>query len=304
MQTTTCYSVEMHCWTESLALVSAVTTRKWNSTHVPPSLPHRSQLISVFKPHLNLKRSHPHPQSSPFTHALLGEGKDWRTALYFVRVRVTVRGALMLCSSGGQLITLVWGLMTGHHQPALCCCQEPFTPSSFSPNGTSESIKTIITANPIESKEIILGGQRKHGWGVWIFLSREQLDVHLARQPITVSIFCICLVWIHWWSQQGFLRRCKGGRSLEMNRPLFEHADPVFWSHLGGCLVGNRNLCLSVLDGVQTLSTTMFLLPPWLNEPLSASTQYLFSEDLHCASERSIAGLCVFERLSALLQDS
>lgn len=45
----------------------------------------------------------------------------------------------------------------GHHHPALCCCQEPFTPSSSLPNGTSESIKTIITANPTESKEIILG---------------------------------------------------------------------------------------------------------------------------------------------------
>lgn len=77
-------------------------------------------------------------------------------------------------------------------------------PSISSPNGTSKSIKTIITANSTESKEIILGHQRKHGLGVWIYLSREQLDVHLARQPITVSIFCICLVWIHWWPQQGF----------------------------------------------------------------------------------------------------
>lgn len=263
---------------------------------------HRSQLISFFKPPLNLKHHHPHPQSSAFTHTLLGEGKDWKTALYFVHVRVTVRGALELCSSGGQLITLVWGLVTGHHQPALCCCQEPFTPSSSSPNGTSESIKTIITANPTESKEIILGGHGKHGWGVWIYLSSEWLDVHLASQLITV--FCLCLVWIHWWSQQGFLQRCKGDRSLEMNWPLFEHTDTAFWSllvGLGDCLVGNRNLCLAVLDWIPTLSTTMFLLPPWLNEPLSASTQYLFSEDLHCAFERSIAGQCVFERLSALL---
>ena len=98
---------------------------------------------------------------------------------------------LWLCSSGGQLITPVWGLVTGYHQPALCCCQEPFTPSSSSANGTSESIKTIITANPTESKEIILGGQGKHGWSISIYLSRECLDVHLAPQPITVAIFCI-----------------------------------------------------------------------------------------------------------------
>lgn len=134
----------------------------------PSFSPHRSRLISFVRPHLNLKRCHPHPRSSAFPHALLGEWKCWKTALYFVHVRVTVRGALVLCCSGGQLITLVWGLVTGHHHPALCCCQEPFTPSSSSPNGTSESIKTIITANPAESKEIILGGQGKHSWGVWI----------------------------------------------------------------------------------------------------------------------------------------
>lgn len=121
---------------------------------------------------------------------------------------------LALCRSSGQLITLVWGLVTGHHHPALCCCQEPFTPSSFSPNGTSESIKTIITANPTESKEIILGGQRKHGWGVWIYLSGERVDVHLARQPITVSIVCICLVWIHWRSQQGFFFPFRDAKEL------------------------------------------------------------------------------------------
>lgn len=180
---------------------------------------------------------------------------------------------LALCRSSGQLITLVWGLVTGHHHPALCCCQEPFTPSSFSPNGTSESIKTIITANPTESKEIILGGQRKHGWGVWIYLSGERVDVHLARQPITVSIVCICLVWIHWRSQQGFffpLQRCEGAAHCSQMQIL--HFDLSWWAP-AACLVGNRNLCLAVLDGLQTLSTTMFLLPPWLNEPLSASTR-------------------------------
>lgn len=72
---------------------------------------------------------------------------------YILSMYVSLSGeALVLCSSGGQLITLVWGLVTGHHQPALCCCQEPFTPSISSANGTSESIKTIITANPTESK--------------------------------------------------------------------------------------------------------------------------------------------------------
>ena len=111
----------------------------------------------------------------------------------------------MICCSGGQLITFVWGLLTGHHQLALCCCHEPFNPSSSSPNGTSESIKTIISANSTESKEIILGHQGKHDWSFWIYLSRELLDVHLARQPIMASIFCIYLVWIHWCSQQGFI---------------------------------------------------------------------------------------------------
>lgn len=48
------------------------------------------------------------------------------------------------------------------------------------------------------------------------------------------------------------------------------------------------------------LSTTMFSLPPRLNEPLSTSTQYLLSEDLHCVFRRSIAGQCVFERLFCL----
>lgn len=226
-----------------------------------------------------------------------------KAAAYFAHVRI--RRPLVLCCTGGQLITLVWGLMTAHHQLPLCCCQEPFTPSSSSPNGTSESIKTIITANPPESKEIILDCQGKHGWGVWLYRTRDLLDMHLARQAITILIFRICLVRMPCWSQQGFLRRSR--YSLSLNWSLCEDSDPAFWSLLVGvgcCLVGNRNLCLTVLDGVQTLSASMFLLPPWLNEPLSVATQYLLGEDLHCASEGSIAGQCVFERLSALPQDS
>lgn len=159
------------------------------------------------------KHRHPHLQQSNVIPALLDENED---SIDFVHVCITVMEALVLCCSGGQLINLVWGLVMGHHQPALCCCQEPFTPSISSPNGTSKSIKTIITANSTESKEIILGHQRKHGLGVWIYLSREQLDVHLARQPITVSIFCICLVWIHWWPQQGFF---SGESQLPHNEP-------------------------------------------------------------------------------------
>lgn len=229
----------MHSWIQSLVPVPAITARKGNSTHVSPSFSLRSQLISSFELPLNLKNCHSHSQSSALTHALLEEGKDWRTALYFVHVHVTVRGALVFSSSGGQLITLVWGLVTGHHQPAVCCCQEPFTPSISSPNGTSESIKTIITANPTERKEIIFGGQVKHGWGVWIYLYRERLDVHLARKPITVPIFCMCLVWLHWWLHQGLaskglLHRYTGNCSLTMNWQLFEHADPAFWSLLVG----------------------------------------------------------------------
>lgn len=136
--------------------------------------------------------------------ALLGDGTDGGTAVYFERARVG--GALVLCCSGGQLITQVWGLVTGHHHPALCCCQEPFTPSSSAPNGTSESIKTIITANPTESGEIILACRCKHGWRVWIYLTGDLLDMLLAGQPIIVSAFCICLVWIHRWLRWGFLR--------------------------------------------------------------------------------------------------
>lgn len=126
----------------------------------------------------------------------------------------------------------------GHHPRALCSCQEPFTPSRFSPNGTSESIKTIITAIP-ESEEIILGCQGKHGKGVWSYLVRNLLDMHLGRQAITASISCeffffFFVVWIFCWllhqtrSQPTIVQRC-GWRILIA---------------LGGLLVGNRNLCL------------------------------------------------------------
>lgn len=76
------------------------------------------------------------------------------------------------------------------------------------------------------------------------------------------------------------------------------HFDRSWWAP------GGKKKSMSVLDEAQTLSTTVFLLPPYLNEPVSGSTQYLFSIDLHCVSIRSIAGQCVFERISALLQDS
>lgn len=138
------------------------------------------------------------------------------------------RGGLALCSIGGQLIIPVWGRVAGRHHPALCCCQESFTPSSASPNGTSESIKTIITASP-ESKGIILGCQGKHISGVWSYLLKDLLDMHLARQPIMALIFCICVVWMQCWLQQSCL------------------ADPALWSLLAGfscCLVRTRNLCL------------------------------------------------------------
>lgn len=104
------------------------------------------------------KHHHPHLQQSNVIPALLDENED---SIDFVHVCITVMEALVLCCSGGQLITLVWGLVMGHHQPALCCCQEPFTPSISSPNGTSKSIKTIITANSTESKEIIFRSSKK-----------------------------------------------------------------------------------------------------------------------------------------------
>lgn len=141
--------------------------------------------------------------------------------------------------SGGQLITQVWDLVTGHHHPALCCCQEPFTPSSSLPNGTSESIKTIITANPTQSKEIILACRSKHGRGVWVYLSGDLLDMHSAGQGISVWILRICLVWMNGWLQEGF-------------SPLSHKGWPSRWAFFF-CLVGNRNLWLPMLDGVQTL---------------------------------------------------
>lgn len=119
---------------------------------------------------------------------------------------------------------------------ALCSCQEPFTPSSSSPNGTSESIKTIITAIP-ESREIILGCQRKVGKGIWSYLVRDLLDVHLARQPITAEIFCVfpglntllIAAELHRTrSQPTIVRGCRWCILIS----------------LGGLLVGNRNLCL------------------------------------------------------------
>ena len=83
----------MHHGIHSLVPVSAITTRKGNSAREPPSFFFRSQLISSFEPPLNIKNCHSHSQSFALTHALLEEGKDWRAALYFVRVRVTVRGS-------------------------------------------------------------------------------------------------------------------------------------------------------------------------------------------------------------------
>lgn len=193
-----------------------------------------------------------------------------------------------------KLITLVWGLVMGHHHLALCCCQEPFTPSSSSPNGTSESIKTIITANPTESKEIILGVKENMAG-----MSGHLLDMHLARQPITVSIFSICLVLLNLapratraWLWTG----CCLGRQIL-------HADLSWWAWAVVWWTTEIYVWLCWIE-VQTLSTTVFFLPLRLNEPLSVSTQYLFSEDLHCASKRSMAGQCVFEKLSALPPDS
>lgn len=113
--------------------------------------------------------------------------------VYFVHARV--KGGLALCSIGGQLIIPVWGRVAGRHHPALCCCQESFTRSSSSPNGTSESIKTIITASP-ESKEIILGCQEKHSSSVWSYLLKDLLDMHspdnLLRPWYSVFVLCEC----------------------------------------------------------------------------------------------------------------
>lgn len=197
-----------------------------------------------FRPYLN-RRWHcsDGPHSSP-----LWEGKDWMTAVYFAQAHI--RRALRLCWSGGRLITPVWGLVEdiigGLHS-----CQELFTPSSFSPNGTSESIKTIITAIP-ESKEIILGCQRKHGKVVWSYLVRNLLDVHLARQPITASIFCGGV----FSGADTLLIAAEPLSTSHCWRMQMVHFDLSWWAPVG------KQKSMSVLDEVQTLSTTMFSLPP------------------------------------------
>lgn len=196
------------------------------------------------------------------------------------------RRAVVPRCSGGQLITQVWDLVTGHHHPALRCCQEPFTPSSSLPNGTSESIKTIITANPTQSKEIILACRSKHGRGVWVYLSGDLLDMHSAGQGISVWILRICLVWMNGWLQEGF-------------SPRSHKVWPSRWAFFFVWLETEIYDCRCWME-CRPLSTTMFALPPRLNEPLSTSTQYLLSEDLHCVFRRSIAGQCVFERLFCL----
>lgn len=139
----------------------------------------------------------------------------------------------------------------GHHPRALSSCQEPFTPSRFSPNGTSESIKTIITAIP-ESKEIILGCQGKHGKGVWSYLVRNLLDMHLARQPITALISRVFFFF--------FLNTLLIAASDSLSTNHCSRMQVVHLIALGGLLVGNKSM--SVLDEVQTLSTIVFLLPP------------------------------------------
>lgn len=196
--------------------------------------------------------------------------------------------------SAGQLITQVWDLVTGHHHPALCCCQEPFTPSSSLPNGTSESIKTIITANPTQSREIIFACRSKHGRGVWVCLSGDLLDMHSAGPAITIWILRICLVWMN-----GLLRLSFSPRSHK--------AQPSRWTFFFFFLVWLETEiydCRCWME-CRPLSTAMFSLPPRLNEPLSTSTQYLLSVDLHCVSRRSIVGqCCLWEAFSALLQHS
>lgn len=159
------------------------------------------------------------------------------------RERLDVRGIFCPCTHQKSTKALLkWRLGNnpgvrpggGHHPRALCSCQEPFTPSRFSPNGTSESIETINTAIP-ESKEIILGCQGKRGKGVWRYLVRNLLDMHLARQPFTASISHVFfLVWILCW----LLHRTR-------SQPTIVRA--CMWCiliALGGLLVGRRNLCL------------------------------------------------------------
>lgn len=147
------------------------------------------------------------------------------------------RRAPALWCSDAQLITQVWGLVTGHHHPALCCCQESFTASNSLPNGTSESIKTIITANPTQSREIILACWSKHGWGISVYLSQDLLDMQSAGQAIAVWILHICLVWMNGWLRQSF----------------WPCSHKVWRSRCNFFPLGNRNLSLWMLDGVKTL---------------------------------------------------
>lgn len=159
----------------------------------------------------------------------------WRCVVPFPPCSVP-RRAPAPWRSGGRLITQVWGLVTGRHHPALCCCQESFTASNSLPNGASESIKTIITANPAQSREIILACWSKHGSGIWVYLSADLLDMQSAGQAIPIWILRLCLVWMDGWLQQGFV--------------LF------FLTVLSQSLpvqVGNRNPSLWVLDGVKAL---------------------------------------------------
>lgn len=157
----------------------------------------------------------------------LWEGKDWMTAVYFSPCTHQKSTKALLKWRPGNNPGVRPG--RGHHPRALCSCQEPFTPSRFSPNGTSESIKTIITAIP-ESKEIILGCQGKHGKGVWSYLVRNLLDMHLARQAITASISGGFFVVFF----RGLNTLLIAALDLLSNRPLFEDAGGAFWSLLVG----------------------------------------------------------------------
>lgn len=150
--------------------------------------------------------------------------------------------------SGGQLITQVWDLVTGHHHPALCCCQEPFTPSSSLPNGTSESIKTIITANPTQSREIIFACRSKHGRGVWVCLSVRGSAWYALSRTSHYNLDPLYLSCVNEWLIAAWFFT-----SLSQLLTTF------FFG--GGGLVGNRNLWLPVLDGVQTL-INRYVFPP------------------------------------------
>lgn len=152
----------------------------------------------------------------------------------FISVQCACRRAPAPRCCGGQSITQVWGLVTGHHHPALCCCQESFTASNSLPNGTFMSIKTIIAANPTQSREIISACQCKHGQGVSLNLSEDLLDMQSAGQAFLVLILGICLVWMNSWLRQGFSPHPPRGPG-------------------GLFLLGNRNPSQWVLDGVKTL---------------------------------------------------